>query len=590
MSVDFWATAAVATELRQTSLPARVQQVLQTDATSLALELYAQRTRRYLLVSADPQAPRLHLLSEGNRPRRGVDTASPFLQLLRKYVRGAGLLAVQQPAWERVLLFDVQHPEFGATMLAVELIGRWANVLLLRPVTHDGAPALRILECLHHHRAAEQTARPALPGQLYQPPPAQSALPPEALDEEQAQRLLAAADAATPLWRVLVDGLAGISPQAGREIVFRAWGETNRRAGQVESVAPLVAEVRAWVTLAHEQAWQPCLARDAAGVVTAFAPYLLTHRTDAVVEPAVSISQAIESFYGEKQATAGDAYAAARRQVQASLAAATRTLEKRRAALQREVRPAAEIEQLRASGEWILALATQIVPRQTELTLPEGVDFGPVRLDPALSAAENAAAYFKRYRKARRAGDMNAPRLAALDSELAYLEQLGADLTLAADRNEIDAVRAALAEAGYARQRRQTATVTAKVPVQGPRRFTSREGYAIWVGRNSRQNDHVTFDLAGPDDLWLHARGWPGAHVVIRSGGRAVSDATVQQAASLAAYYSKAQNEGRVDVIVAERRRVRRAPGRPHPGMVTVEGERVVRVRPASDISQPSAE
>lgn len=586
MSVDFWATAAVAAELRQTSLPARVQQVIQVDATSLALELYAQRTRRHLLISADPQAPRLYLLSEGNRPRRGVDSASPFLQLLRKYVRGAGLLAVQQPAWERVLLFDAHHAEFGATVLAIELIGRWANVLLLRPVTHAGSPALRILECLHHHRAAEQSARPALPGQLYQPPPAQSALSPAVLDEEQAQRLLAAADPATPLWRLLVEGLAGISPQAGREMSFRAFGDANQRAGQVQNVAALVTEVQAWVTLAHAQTWQPCLARAATGAVIAFAPYLLTHRTDATIEPVASISQAMESFYEEKQATAGDAYAAARRQVQASLAAATRTLEKRRAALLRELRPPAEIEQLRASGEWILALATQIAPRQSELVLPEGVEFGPVRLDPALAAAENAAAYFKRYRKARRAAQMNAPRLATLDSELAYLEQLGADLTLATDRNEIDAVRAALAEAGYTRQRRATTAVTSKVSVQGPRRFTSHEGYALFVGRNSRQNDHVTFDLAGPDDLWLHARGWPGAHVVIRSGGRAVSDATVQQAASLAAYYSKAQNEGWVDVMVAERRRVRRAPGRPHPGMVTVEEERVVRVRPASDIGQ----
>jgi predicted ribosome quality control (RQC) complex YloA/Tae2 family protein len=120
------------------------------------------------------------------------------------------------------------------------------------------------------------------------------------------------------------------------------------------------------------------------------------------------------------------------------------------------------------------------------------------------------------------------------------------------------------------------------VQVQGPRRFTSAEGYTILVGRNSRQNEHVTFDLAGSDDLWLHARGWPGSHVVIRSGGRPVSQETVAQAAGLAAFYSKAQREAWVDVIVAERRRVRRPPGPRHPGMVAVDGEQVVRVRPDS--------
>jgi predicted ribosome quality control (RQC) complex YloA/Tae2 family protein len=373
-------------------------------------------------------------------------------------------------------------------------------------------------------------------------------------------------------------------------------------------LAPLVETVAAWVEMLRAGRWQPCVVRTAGGAPLAFAPYLLSQYSDAQMEPLDSISLAAEQFYTEKTHSAGDAYAAARQQVEASIQRAVRGLEKRQAAIQRELRPDAEIERLRASGEWILALATQIAPRQAELALPEGVDLPPVRLDPALSPADNAAAYFKRYRKARRAAEMGQPRLEALAAELSYLEQLSADLALAADRNEIDAVRAALAEAGYARQRRQRArsetgpskreerarseighhpggTGPNKVQVQGPRRFTSAEGYTVLVGRNSRQNEQVTFDLAGPDDLWLHARGWPGSHVVIRNGGQPVSDETVQQAAGLAAFYSRAQREAWVDVIVVERRRVRRPPGKRHPGMVTVEGERVVRVRPASGVS-----
>ena len=158
MTYDFWATAAIADELRRTIAPGRVQQVLQVDAASLALEVYAGRGRHYLLLSADPQTPRVHLLSD--KPRRGVDTASTLLQLLRKYVRGATLTAVRQPPWERVLWLDCQHPEFGRTSIVVELIGRWANLLLVR-----GVDDFRILECLHRHRPQEGAVRPALPGQ-----------------------------------------------------------------------------------------------------------------------------------------------------------------------------------------------------------------------------------------------------------------------------------------------------------------------------------------------------------------------------------------------------------------------------------------
>jgi predicted ribosome quality control (RQC) complex YloA/Tae2 family protein len=612
MTYDFWTTAAIGDELRRTIVPGRVQQIVQVDATSLALEIYAGRERHYLLLSADQQAPRVHLL--GDKPRRGVDTPSTLLQLLRKYVRGAALMAVSQPAWERILYLEFQHPEFGQTMIAVELIGRWANLLLLRKTSSPSPPAplppegegsarrtlspsggdctawgeggtYRILECIHHHRPQDGVARPALPGQFYQLPPAQGGLAPDALDEAQARRLTHAAPPDALVWRVLVDGLLGVSPLAAREIVYRALGDSQARAGQAGEATLLVETVAAWVDMLQTGRWQPCLARDAAGAPVAFAPYLLTHRSDARPEPLDSISQVVEQFYSEKAQSAGDAYAAARRQVAASIERAARGLDKRQASIQRELRPAEEIARLRASGEWILALATQIAPRQAELVLPEGVELPAIRLDPALSPADNAAAYFKRYRKARRAAEMGGPRLEALAAELSYLEQLSADLALAADRNEIDAVRAALAEAGYRRQRRQkpgAASEPSQVQVQGPRRYTSSEGYTILVGRNSRQNEHVTFDLAGPDDLWLHARGWPGSHVVIRSGGRPVGDATVQQAAGLAAFYSRAQREAWVDVIVAEKRRVRRPPGKRHPGMVTVDGERVVRVRPAA--------
>ncbi|HSN76050.1 MAG TPA: NFACT RNA binding domain-containing protein, partial [Anaerolineae bacterium] len=546
----------------------------------------------------------VHLLAD--KPRRGVDTPSTLLQLLRKYVRGGALVTVSQPPWERILRLEFLHPEFGPTWIVVELIGRWANLLLLRAVpsaskragrSEEPTPSpsegegwgegesYRILECIHHHRPQDGAVRPALPGQIYQLPPAQGGLAPDALDEAQALRLTHAAPPDAPLWRVLVDGLLGVSPLAAREIVYRALGDSQARAGQAGEVTLLVETVAAWVEMLQTGRWQPCLVRDSAGAPGAFAPYLLTHRSDGRLDPLESISQVAEQFYGEKAQSAGDAYAAARRQVAASIERAVRGLEKRQASIQRELRPTEEIERLRASGEWILALATQITPRQAELILPEGVELPAIRLDRALSPAGNAATYFKRYRKARRAAEMGGPRLEALATELSYLEQLSADLALAADRNEIDAVRAALAEAGYARQRRQqtgAAVEPARVQVQGPRRYTSREGYAILVGRNSLQNEHVTFEVVGPDDLWLHARGWPGSHVVIRSGGRPVSDETMQQAAGLAAFYSRAQREAWVDVIVAEKRRVRRPPGKRHPGMVTVDGERVVRVRPAA--------
>ena len=593
MTFDFITTAAVASELRSSLTPGRVQQALHVDATSYALEIYGDRQRRYLLLSADQQGPRVHLMEE--KPRRGVDVPSPLLQLLRKFVRGAILTEVSQPPWERVLWLHFDHAEHGSTALVIELIGRWSNLLLLRAarekksggksqrsgqsVEADSARSeWRILECVHRYRPQDGARRPAMPGQLYMPPPAQEGWPLDELTELRLRLLLEQTPPDAALWRMLLDGLLGVSPLLAREIVFRATGDAATRAGQVERVTPLLEAVAGMVEALRTDAWQPCLVIGGDGKPAAFAPYSLTYRVGDRLEDVGSISLAAERYFAQRAPAGADTYGAARRQVAATIDRVQRGLQRRRDSIGRELRPPDEIDRLRTSGEWILALSTTIEPRQTELEVPDELEVPPIALDPTLSPANNAARYFKRYRKARRAREFGEPRLAEVEVELAFVEQLAADLALAEDRSEIDAVRAQLVDAGYLRTPGTKVVSQAK----GPRHYTSQEGFAIVIGRNSRQNERVTFDIATPDDLWLHARGLPGSHVVIRSGGRLVSDATVQQAAELAAYFSRGRGEASVDVIVTPRRQVRRAPGG-RPGMVMVDGERTVRVRPRAD-------
>ena len=324
----------------------------------------------------------------------------------------------------------------------------------------------RVLECVHRYRPQDGASRPALPGQLYAPPPAQTGWPPDTLTEQQLRQVLDEAPPDAPLWRVLVDGLLGLSPQMARELVFRALGNAQAKVEHAAEVTPILEAVAGFGDLLQYGGWQPCLARDMVGNPVAFAPYLLTYRTDVQIEPIESISLAVERFYGERTQTAGDQYATARRQVASSVERAAKALRRRQEAIQRELRSPEEIARLRASGEWILALATQITPRQTELRLPAEVAFDAIALDPALSPADNAAAYFKRYRKAKRGLEMNRGRVAAVAAELAYVEQLAADLGLATDRGEIDAVRSALVDAGYLRQ----PSAPSVAPAKGPRR------------------------------------------------------------------------------------------------------------------------
>lgn len=581
MTFDAWTAAAVADELREKLVGGRVQQVIQVDQESLALEVYAGGQRRYLLASASRQWPRLHLVSD--RLRRGVDGPSPLLQIARKVLRGSILTEVARPAWERLIALRFVHPAEGATLLVAELISRRSNLLLLRPA--DSATAAwpagswRIAACVHRS-LPEEGARASIPGRLYAPLPPPPGAAPDALTAEDLERLWADNEPTAPAWRALVHGVQGMSPLLAREVVWRATGDAHAPVERARASADVLRSLREMVTTLERRAWQPCVALDAAGRPTAFAPYPLLHRAGPSLSglaPAESISAAAQRFYEATIPAAADPYGAARSEVMDALRRRQERLRRRREAIAKEMVAEEEVEALRRAGEWILALATQIEPRQSTLHLPDEAGGGVIALDPSLSPVENAALYFKRYRKARRARVQAGPRLAQVEADLAYLDQLAADLALADNRAEIEAVAAALADLDAAHDARRRA---ATPPVTGPRRFVTPEGYTVWVGRNSRQNDQVTFEMAHPDDLWLHARGVPGAHVVIRSGGRPVGEASLRSVAALAAYYSAGRHEAWVDVLVALRRRVRRAAGG-RPGMVTVQEEQVLRVRPA---------
>jgi predicted ribosome quality control (RQC) complex YloA/Tae2 family protein len=237
------------------------------------------------------------------------------------------------------------------------------------------------------------------------------------------------------------------------------------------------------------------------------------------------------------------------------------------------------MERLRLTGDMILTYQRQIEPGQTELTGAMDLEAPPItaRLDPALTPVENAQAYYDRYRRKRKASRALPRRVAHVRAELATLEQLGADIELAESRPEIDAVgdalldRSAGANSGSRRAHGSQ--------VGGPLRLRSSDGFVLLVGRNSRQNETVTFGRASRADLWLHARGLPGGHVVIKAAGRRVPERTLLEAAGLALRFSGARGEGRAEVIVTEVRHVRHLRGG-GPGMVTYDHEKTMVASP----------
>lgn len=562
MNFDAVTIMALLGELGATLSGGRVQDTLEVDEESIGLEIYANHQRHYLLLSAHQQFARVHLSSE--KLRRGVEAPSPLGLLLRRYVEGAWISAVRQPPWERVLIFDLEGPQ-GVFSLIAEPMERRANLLLVRD---DGI----IVECIRRVGPQENRVRVSLPGKPYQPPPPQRlkrdplaltlTLLGDMLDNEPGARAR----------EILTRRVLGISPLLGKEIVFRVTGGINTKAADTSARALLAAIGELFGTF-REGAWQPGTVEEE-GSVIAYAAYPITHLPGWT--PASSMSEAVARYYGPLVGV--DAYTAGKRPVAEAIVEARTRVAKKLESLRGSLQDDAAFEHLRHSGELLLAYQYTLAPGARELRAAYDVD-GPeliIALDPALSPLENAKRYFEKYEKAKRARSGVPVLVAAAEQELAYLDQLAIDLEMARNWPDIGEVQEALQRSGYWRGPR---TAGPRGGASAPLRVTTESGAVIWVGRNARQNDIVTFDRGGPGDLWLHARGVPGAHVIIKAGAGDVPDAVIQRAAEIAAYYSAARGEARALVDVTRRKYVRKIKGG-KPGMVTYRNEQPIEVTP----------
>lgn len=564
MHFDALTLACVVAELAAQLCPGRIQQVLLVDEHTLGCEVYTPGARHQLLLALMPGQARIQTVTY--KLRRGVETETPLLLLLRKYARGARLTAIVQPdPAERVAYFQLEHPEFGATTLVVELIGRQPNALLLQP-------SGRILDCLHRQPAAGDGRR-LLPGQPYTAPAAPDKLSPiDTGADDYYARLTQLVAQPGPLWKTLVSGITGLSPTTAREIAWRAAND-GEAAGGVNVLAVAQALQTLWAPV-HSGAWQPGVI-EAEGAVVGFAPYPVHFRGHFGAQ--ASMCAALERYFVENSgALAADPYAAPRGQAAARVKRAVAQVERRLAALAGDEPAPGAAEALRTEANWLLALSSQVQPGQCVLVVETGSEVLHIALDAQLTPVEQAQRLFKRAGKMERAAVAIPLRRAELHADLALLAQLALDAQRAANQPELAAVRDELRRAGFDRapERRSPAAPKAE---GGPLRYRTRRGAEIIVGRNARQNEQVTFKLARPDDTWLHVRGTPGAHVIVRAPATAPDAQDVRAAAQLAAYHSSVRGERKVDVIVTARRWVSRAPGG-RIGQVTVAREQVLTV------------
>jgi predicted ribosome quality control (RQC) complex YloA/Tae2 family protein len=429
------------------------------------------------------------------------------------------------------------------------------------------------------------------------------------------------------VWQLLTRNLLGCSPLLAREVVYRTTedSETALKEANDNLWEELAWNMRDLAALYESHQWHPQLIERVnsyshdtmslapqKGIPIVVAPYVLEQyagQPEMVVRESPSINVLLDEYFARTEWS--DALESIRGPMRKVLQSQRERCERKAQLLQQDLAASEEAGQYRLYGELLLAYQHEVAQGASSVSLQnyfEGGEPGTeeavtVPLDPRYDAVGNANRLFHKYHKLRRALALVPAQIEQNSAELATVRQLQADLALAETPAEVALVKAEVQAAGYIRGKRKIEEgkthkggKKGKGGKQGkgkpvgpgggvPITLQDRHGFNILIGKNSRQNEEVTFHQATGNDVWLHARGVPGAHVIIKSAGRTVPQETIERAASLAAYYSEARGSTNVSVDYTQQRHVRHMKGA-GPGMVIYDHERTIYAHPDEAVAQ----
>ena len=569
MAFDAFFLTAVLQEIREKTAMARVEKIHQPSRDTVILHLKCQEGRQKLMFVASPTAPRLHLSCAS--PENPAEPPM-FCMLLRKHLSGARLCDISQPPMERCATFTFDClDEMGDAVqkkLVAELMGRTCNLYLLGP---DG----RIIDCLRRV-GLDEAKRPALPGMYYQSPEPVSKQNPSVTED---YTDLLSRPGADLLADRLMDALGGLSPLICREAALYATGDADARLEGADISS--LAEKLSVFFREHLDHPAPYYYAAADGTPKQFA-FCPIHQYGTCLQ-AESFGTLLDSFYIARDRR--DAMRQKSQAVRKTVSNLCQRIQRKLAIQEKELVATYDRERLRQLGDILTANIHRIQKGQTTVTMEDFYDENmaqiEVPLSPLLSPQQNAAKFYKDYTRMKNAEKELTRQIELGQQELSYLQSVLEELNRAQTDAELEEIRRELQEGGYVRG--DTAKRRMKQGKLPPLRFESTDGYPIYVGRNNRQNDELTFRLARKDDLWLHAQKVHGSHVIISCGGTTPPDDTVTQAAQLAAYYAESTGGQNIPVDVTAVKQVKKTPGS-KPGMVIYHTYRTVIVNPYKEI------
>ncbi len=569
-TVDFTTLTAACSEIRHFLLPSRLEHVYQRDRHTISIALRTMKQRSWLSISWHPQAAHICI---GDPPPRTPDTFT-FSQQLLHQLNGLALVAIEEIApWERAvdLQFARRPGEAALYHLYVEIMSKYSNVIFT-----DAAKI--IITAAHQVSQQKSSVRPILTGQPYETPPTLTSTTPSLSEsQERWQERLSLVPGV--IQRQALKTYRGLSPALLQSMLIAANLDPD---STTDTLNPsdwqrLFPRWQEWLQALKAEKFEP-----------AWTSHGYTVLGWGAIKPANNIQELLNRYYTDQfnQQT----FSQLRHQLSQKLNNILEKLRSRATTFEQRLQQSTQADEYRQKADLLMAYLQEWQPGMKEINLPDFETGKPIAiaLQPDKNAVQNAQSLYKQHQKLKRARIAVEPLLAEVTAEIEYLEQVEAAIVQidnyqsAEDLQALEEIREELIQQRYLEDpeyKSHSSTVAASTNFY---RYRTPSGFEVLIGRNNRQNDQLTFRVAGDYDLWFHAQEIPGSHVLLRLEPGAVPEvADLQYTANLTAYYSRGRQSDQVPVVYTQLKHVYKPKGA-KPGIAIYKQERVIWGQPQS--------
>ena len=581
MALDGLVIHSIVDELHKKLLGGKIDKVYQPENDEVVLHIRNNKENFKLVLSCSASNPRVYLASDYKK--ENPINAPMFCMLFRKYIQGGNIVNVSQVDFERIIKISVESfdelKEKTTKDIIIEIMGRHSNIIL----THSSNN--KIIDSAKRIPPSVSRVRQILPGQTYVLPPKQDKLNPiNEISLNTFVDTLSSFDG--PIFKAIYSKFLGISSVIAKEICFRANIDENLLVSEISSddISKIYREFHNLFKYIKDNVYNPCMVIDTSiDKVLDFSCINLSLFSNLSIINDDSISKILENYYATKDIK--DRIHQRSSDLRKSISIKLDRLYNKLNKQEKELIESENADIYKIKGELITSYIYMIEKGMESVEVanfydPEYKNI-KISLNTNFTPSENAQKYFKKYNKLKTAKKEITSQMEITKEEIDYLENIMLSIENCENLAELMDIREELGKVGYLRSKNNSKKET-KLTTK-PHEFVSSNGFKILVGKNNKQNDHLTLKVASNEDIWMHTKNIPGSHVIIKTEGKEVPDETIFEGAMLAAFFSKSKMSSQVPVDYTKKKNVKK-PNGAKPGMVIYDTNNTIYVTPTEEL------